>query len=142
MGRNIASVGVGLIAGMALMLLVQGIGMVVIPLPPGVNFRDVESVKAAMTAGRIPLAFLLVVLFSHGAGSFLAGWVCGRIANHSPAVLTCLVGGLLTLAGIWNLAMIPHPMWFAVVDVLLYIPCAWCGGRLAPPPPVETAPTA
>jgi len=142
MGRNIASVVVGLIAGMALMLVIQGIGMIVIPLPPGVDFRDTESIKAAMAAGRIPLASLLVVLFSHGAGSFLAGWVCGRVANRSPAVLTCVVGGLLTLAGIMNLVAIPHPMWFGVVDLLLYIPCAWCGGKLAPPPPVESAPTA
>jgi hypothetical protein len=34
-------------------------------------------------------------------------------------------------AGIFNLVAIPHPLWFAILSVLVFLPAAYAGGLLA-----------
>lgn len=29
-----------------------------------------------------------------------------------------------------NLVAIPHPLWFSIMTVLVFIPSAWLGGRM------------
>ena len=42
------------------------------------------------------------------------------------------LGVLLTLAGSGNNLMLPPPVWFWVVSMLLFIPAACLGARMAP----------
>jgi hypothetical protein len=41
------------------------------------------------------------------------------------------VGVLVILAAVANMLMIPHPVWFWVVALLLFLPAAYLGGLLA-----------
>ncbi len=55
--------------------------------------------------------------------------MAARIAGRPfPALL---VGGVMMLAGISNLAVIPHPLWFMVLSVLVFVPSAWLASRVA-----------
>jgi hypothetical protein len=58
--------------------------------------------------------------------------VAGLLAPGKSAVPAYVVGGLFLLGGIANVAMLPAPIWFSAVDlVLAYLPAAWLGQTLA-----------
>ena len=42
-----------------------------------------------------------------------------------------MVGALVVAAVILNASLIPHPLWMTVTGVLLPLPAAWLGARLA-----------
>jgi hypothetical protein len=41
------------------------------------------------------------------------------------------VGSVLLIGGAVNLLRIPHPIWFSIADLILYLPTAVVGGVLA-----------
>ena len=55
----------------------------------------------------------------------------GELETTTFYFMAAVLGLLFLLAGIANLMMIPHPVWFAVMDVLLYLPMALTGSWLA-----------
>jgi len=57
----------------------------------------------------------------------VSGFVCGLIAMRSWYVAAGLLGLLWMCGGIAMLMMLPAPVWFAVADVVLYIPAALLG---------------
>ena len=67
------------------------------------------------------------MLVAHGGGSFVGGAVCALIAGKKWILGATLVGAPFLLGGIYMLQMFPAPVWFAVVDVLLYVPLAIMG---------------
>jgi predicted MFS family arabinose efflux permease len=80
---------------------------------------------------QIPVAALLNVLVAHGVGSFAGGWLSMRIAFKKNFIPPVTVGVLLTVIGIANLLFLPHPLWFTLVDVFLYLPAAYIGAKVA-----------
>ncbi|MCK6623004.1 MAG: hypothetical protein HUU32_18855 [Calditrichaceae bacterium] len=55
------------------------------------------------------------------------------VTNQHRVLHGMIVGGIMLLAGIVNMAMIPHPLWFWVVGVLIFLPAAYLGARLGIP---------
>ena len=54
-----------------------------------------------------------------------------RLVAISEKLRDSIIVGLALLGfGIVNLVMITHPLWFIVVSVLIYIPCAYWGGKV------------
>jgi hypothetical protein len=47
--------------------------------------------------------------------------------------LPLTVGGVQLFFGLVNLVMIPHPMWFAIASVIVFLPAAYFGGKLEIP---------
>jgi hypothetical protein len=41
-----------------------------------------------------------------------------------PAII---VGIVLLLSGLFNLLYLPHPLWFVVLNLILYVPAAYLG---------------
>ncbi len=123
--RGIAATAAGIVCGIVLITAVQALGIRLYPLPPGVDPADPEAV--ARVVRDAPAGALLMVELSYAAGSLAAGIVVGLIARRRPFLLAGIIGGLLTAAGFANLAAIPHPMWFAVLSTVTYLPCALLG---------------
>jgi hypothetical protein len=42
-----------------------------------------------------------------------------------------IVGGLVMLAAVGNMLSIPHPVWFWVIALTLFLPASYVGGLLA-----------
>jgi hypothetical protein len=111
---------------MVLIMLVQQVSHRVYPMPPGVTPQKKEEFAAWVKT--LPLGALLFVLASYVLGSFGGGLVAALVgAALWPALV---VGGLLMAMGVMILFEIPHPPWFAVVSLLVYVPLAWLGGWL------------
>ena len=131
--RSILAVIAGFVAASAVMLVVESInGRVLYPelgkLAEGV--MDREAIRALLASA--PVGSLLVVLFGWALGSLLGGYLAARIGWNAPVAHALVLGGLLTLAGIANNLMLPPPGWFWIPTLLVFLPAAYAGARLAP----------
>jgi hypothetical protein len=131
---NILAVVAGFIAGGVAVGIVEMIGMTLVPPPPelieAIKAEDFQ--RAAELINTLPLVSFLYVLLAYAVGAFLGGLVassiCPTMSRPWPALI---VGGLLLLTGLMNVVMLPHPLWFTVVSLLIFLPAAWQGSRLA-----------
>lgn len=129
--RSILAVIAGMLVAFVIIALVEMVGMRVYPPPAGMDPRDPESIKAAMA--QIPLGALLVVLLAYAAGSVAGGWIAARFAPRARLMHAMIVGAILLGAGIMNMTMFPHPGWFWVSAIAIYLLGAWSGGSAAAP---------
>ena len=123
--RSVLAIVAGAAGASAVIGGVEFLGQKVYPLPPGVDPMNPESLAAAMPS--IPAGALLIVLFGWALGSVVAGWLAGTIAGRAPLVHGLVVGLLLTTAGIANMLAVPHPAWFFVLGLMVFLPSALAG---------------
>ena len=128
--RKTLAIIIGIVAGSAFNMAIVTISQAVFPLPAGIDPNDFEAFKAHIEAHGMPTGALILVLAAHAGGSLVSGFVCGLIAMRSWYVAAIGLGLLWTCGGIAMLMMLPAPTWFAVADVVLYVPAALLGVRL------------
>ena len=131
--RSVLAVIAGFVAAGAVMMVIESInGHVLYPelgkMAEGVMDREVLRDLLATA----PVGAFLVVLFGWALGSFAGGFLAARIAASAPGTHALVLGGLLTLAGIGNNLMIPPPGWFWIPTLVVFLPAAHAGARLAP----------
>ena len=102
----------------------------VYPLPEGLDPNDFDAFRAHVEANGMPTGAMIMVLLAHAGGRFVSGFVCGLIAMRSWYVAAIGLGILWSCGGIALLLLLPGPIWFAVADVVLYVPAALLGVRL------------
>lgn len=127
--RNAAALVAGLVAAIAVFLLAEALNNKLHPLPAG------TETKAAY-AGQ-PFAFWAVVLIGWGLGSALCGYVIGRVGRRRTAWLPWAAGLALTASGAVNAFSLPHPVWFVVAGLLLFVPAVFAGYAFSKPKPHE-----
>lgn len=126
--RNVLAVLAAFFVGGLCVFTVEMIGHRVYPLPEGVDPSDMKQIAEYIKTA--PLGSLFFVLLAQSTGSFVGGVVTGLISRVSKTTVAIFYGVLgLIMAGL-NLALIPHPLWFAVLSVLLPIPLAVLGSRV------------
>jgi hypothetical protein len=91
---------------------------------------DRETIRAIFA--KAPLGASLVVIVGWILGGVAGGWTTGRLAARAPAGHGLVLGVLLTLAGVANNRMIPPPLWFWIASLVVLMPAAYLGARLAP----------
>ena len=127
MGRTIAGVVVGVVVAWLTIMLAEFASAPLHPMPAGLDMRDPESVAAFVAT--LPASALLLVLSGWVLGGLVGGYVAASISRKPRAALT--VGIVIVLGVIANAVMIPHPMWMTIAGVLLPVPAAWLGAKLA-----------
>jgi hypothetical membrane protein len=127
MVKNVLSVIAGVIAGFILILVFETIGHLIAPLPEGIDISDIESIKENLD--KIPVLNMVLVLVAYAIGAFGAGFVTIKIAKTQKINMALITGLILMLFGIFNLITIPHPVWFTIVNLFLFLPMAWAGGK-------------
>ncbi len=127
----------GLIAGMVGGSIVNMglviVGSEIIPLPPGVDVTDSDSLSAA--ADLFGPRHFIFPFIAHAGGTLAGSLIACLAAVRQARLAALLVGCLFLLGGIANAFMIPAPAWFLVLDLsLAYIPMAllaiWIHQRL------------
>jgi hypothetical protein len=128
--RNVIAVILGLLIGS---LVNMGLIMVsgqVIPPPGGVDVTNVESLKASMHLFE-PKHFLFPFL-AHALGTLVGAMVASMLAATQRMKMALVVSAFFLLGGVTNLFLLPAPIWFAALDLIVaYIPMGWLGGKLA-----------
>ena len=128
--RNVLAVIVSLLlGGIANMALIK-LSPHVIPPPAGVNVEDLESLKHSMHLFQ-PKHFIFSFA-AHAAGSFVAAFLAALMVTGHRMKFAVGIGAFSLLGGIAACLMIPAPVWFMALDLIVaYIPMGWLGGRLA-----------
>lgn len=127
--RNVIAV----ISGVVVCMLVNGgiisLSASIIPPPEGMNVEDMESVRA--NAHLFEPKHFIMPFLAHALGSLLGALVAAKIAVSRKMTFALIVGVVHLLGGITASFMIPAPVWFVSLDLIVaYIPMAWLGGKL------------
>jgi hypothetical protein len=123
--KSLGAVIAGLVTGAIVIFAVEQLSGRLFPPPAGLDFHDREAVRAFIAA--MPLGAFALILGSYAFGSATGGAVATLIGSRQRPRAALIVGALLTVGGILNLLELPHPLWFAIVSTLVYVPCAWVG---------------
>mgnify|MGYP006969359340 FL=1 len=121
MARSIVAVLLGTLFGSFVTLVVMSIGEALVPTPEGFRIDDPNA------AAQLLPAHFVNVLLAWGAGSFAGAFLASYFSTQRQVAHGLAVGCILLIFGIVQLTRIPHPTWFAVVGVLLFLPAAWAG---------------
>lgn len=127
--RKFLSILLGIILGSIAVFIVETIGHLIFPPPAGIDVTDPEQLKQVIE--QLPIGALIFVLLAWAIGSFVGGYVTSKVAKTDSIRFSLITGGVLMAFGVINIVMIPHPTWFAIIGLSVYLPCAYYGGKLA-----------
>lgn len=127
--RLVLAVVAGFLAGSAVNMGLIHLGGSVVPAPAGADTTTVEGLRASLHLFE-PRHFLFPFL-AHGLGTLVGAAVATLLAPGRTPGPAWAIGILFLLGGIAAAYMLPAPVWFTAVDLLLaYLPAAWLGHRL------------
>lgn len=128
--KNILAVVVGFVVGSVVnMSIITIFGYIITP-PDGADVTTTEGLKASLHLFE-PKHFVSPFL-AHALGTLVGAFVAAKIAANHKMKFALGIGFLFLIAGIVNVYVLPAPMWFNALDVIVaYIPMGYIGGKLA-----------
>lgn len=121
--RNILAVVVGVVACLLVNGAIISLSSSLIPPPEGMNVNDMESIRA--NAHLFESKHFIMPFLAHALGSLVGGLLAGLIAASHKMTFALVVGFVHLLGGIAAAFIIPAPMWFIILDlVVAYVPMA------------------
>jgi len=123
----VLAVVLGLVLALALVIGVEVMSSIYHPLPPGLDPSDPEVIKGHVV--RYPSGVLLLAGLGWGLTSFLSAWLATRLGSERHPAHGILVGSILLVAAIANMLMLPYPMWFWILNLVVF-PAAFCLGAM------------
>ena len=126
----------GVVAGLLVMYIaiagVEYVSHSLYPPPPGLsptNTADIGAVLAAM-----PPQGLALIVFAWGIGAFAGGYVAAKISRPWPRSAALVIGLFVLIGVVGMILMAPgHPTWMAILGLVLPVPMALLGARVARP---------
>jgi hypothetical protein len=125
MNRNIIAVITGLVSAIVVFLITENLNNALHPLPDDVDLKNPTITKVYYLS--LPLSFWLMVLSGWIVGSTLCGYLIRLISKSTHKKLPLIAGLILTLSAIANFTMLPHPTWFVITGLLIFIPSTYIG---------------
>lgn len=119
--RTLAAVVVGMGVLILLLIGVELFSAVVHPLPEGFGGTEAEMCEHV---ARYPQWVLAVSVPMWAFAAFASIWTARKIGN-APAAAT--VGLLVLAALIFNISMLPYPLWFKIISPIV-VPLAILAG--------------
>lgn len=123
--RLVIAVAVGLFAAFLVIAGVEWLSALRYPLPKGLDIADYRAMAAYIA--NLPTGALINVLVGWALGSMVCGFFIRIISKSKSKTPAYLAGLVLLTTGIVNTFTYPHPVWFMVIGVLLFIPCTLLG---------------
>lgn len=128
--KNVLAILAGIVLGGMVNMMLIMISTTVIPPPAGADVTTIDGLIESMHLFE-PKHFVMPFL-AHALGTFVGAFICALIAANNKLKLALLIGLFFFAGGITNIYLLPSPLWFTVLDlVVAYIPMAWLGGMLA-----------
>ena len=121
--KNIAIVILGIIVGMIINIGLIILGGIILPQPE--NFEP-------MNAMNWELKYFIFPFLAHSVGTLLGSLLVSKLSKKSSIILPLVVGLYFLSGGIYMITILPAPMWFVLLDVILgYIPMALLGWKIS-----------
>jgi hypothetical protein len=128
--KNILAVIAGFIFGSIVNMGIIMISGSIIPPPEGADVTTMEGLKASMHLFQ-PKHFIFPFL-AHALGTLAGAFAAAAIAANHKMKFALVIGALFFTGGLINIIMLPSPLWYSVLDlVLAYIPMGYLGGKVA-----------
>ncbi len=126
--RNVLAVVGGWLGGSIVNMGLIQVGYSIFPLE-GIDPNDMKALAEVMpTLG--PESFVFPFL-AHALGTLVGASLAAVIAASHKMKFAYAIGGLFLLGGIMVNMMLPGPVWFTALDIIVaYIPMAILGGKL------------
>jgi hypothetical protein len=128
MKNSLATIIGFIVASLTVYIFESLIGHNIFPLPEGANPMDIEWIKNNMDV--IPTGSKVMVVIAHFMGIVAGMFVAGLISKTSM-VPAYIVGGLMLLATIATIIMLPKELWFSISDIVLAVAGLLLGKSLA-----------
>ena len=127
--RNIFAILIGLFIGGMLNMSIIIISGDIIPPPEGADVTTMEGLKAAMHLFE-PRHFIMPFL-AHALGTLAGAIIAASIAATHKKTFAFVIGVFFLAGGIANVFMLPFPIWFAVLDIVVaYIPMSFLAWKI------------
>jgi len=127
--KRVAFVLAGMIVGGLVVSAVEALGHAVYPPPEGMEAANPEAISAYIETG--PLGAILFVPLAHALGALASGVVIALLLRGHERIPLMIAAGVWTAVSIGLALWIKPPLWFTVLDLLVYAPAVWLGWRLA-----------
>ena len=128
--RNIVGVIAGVFIGSYVNMYIVNLGPKFFPLPEGVNITTEEGLKAGMFLMH-PEHFIAPFL-AHAIGTLVATFIAALVAVSRRKIITIVISLLYLAGGAYMVAILPSPMWFNLLDLIVaYVPMGMLGYWLA-----------
>ena len=124
--RAAAAVGAGLLAALIFAIGVEGLSSILHPFPPGVDPTDLEACRAHVA--RYPAGVLLLAVLGWGLGTFASSWLATRIGYKRHSGHGIVVGSILLVLVIANMIMLPYPVWFWILNLVMFPAACFANG--------------
>lgn len=115
----------GFIVASIVMLIFEFANSYFYPLPSDLDWMDTAAVQA-LTAS-LPWTAYILVLLGWMVGSFKGGWVASYLSGDTQYRTALALGIILTLAGVWNVILIGHPILFNVLAIPQFLIFSYLG---------------
>ena len=126
--RNILAIILGLAIGGAVNMAIIMLSPSIIPQPTGVDVSNVESIATAMHMGLYEPKHFIMPFLAHALGTLTGSFIAYLVAASYKTQLAYVIGLAFLCGGIVASYMIPAPIWFIALDIVVaYIPMAWLG---------------
>ena len=120
--KNIAIVILGIIIGMIINIGLIVLGGIIFPLPE--NFEP-------MNAMNWDVKYFIFPFLAHSIGTFSGAFVVSKLSKKSNIIMPLIVGLYFLAGGIYMVTILPAPIWFILLDIILgYIPMALLGWKI------------
>lgn len=127
--KNILAVVLGFILGGSVNMGLIMVSGSIIPPPAGVDPTNMESLKASMHL--FEAKHFIFPFLAHALGTLVGAFIAAKVASSHKMTFALVIGGFFMLGGITNAFLLPAPIWFIVLDIVVaYLPMAWLGGKL------------
>lgn len=124
--RNVLALIAGVVIGGFVNMALIALSPSLIPPPAGVDVNSAESLSKAMHLFE-PRHFIMPFL-AHAVGTLAGALVAYLIAATYKVQIAYVIGAIFLCGGVAASFMIPAPIWFIALDLLVaYLPMAWLG---------------
>jgi hypothetical protein len=127
--RNIIAILAGIVIGSIINMTLVELGNILVPIEGGnlSNMEDLKRIMPTFTYKNFIFPFL-----AHALGTLFGAFMAACIAATHKTKFAFATGGFFLIGGITVNMMLPGPIWFEALDLLLaYIPMAFIGGKIA-----------
>ncbi|MFD2891248.1 hypothetical protein ACFS5J_04385 [Flavobacterium chuncheonense] len=127
--KNILAVTAGWIGGSIINMGLLQIGHFLYPIH-GVDLNDMDALAKIMPT--LEVKHFIFPFLAHALGTLTGAILAGIIAVRQKMKFAIVIGMLFLIGGIMVNSMLPGPIWFTFLDIVVaYIPMAWIGGIFA-----------
>ena len=121
--KNILAILGGVVIGMVVNMGLIITGNQLIPFADGIN---------PMNATMWEIKYFIFPFLAHAIGTLSGAFITAKFAANYHMIFAICIGIFFLLGGISMVFILPAPVWFIVVDlVLAYIPMGWLGWKIS-----------